>query len=119
MKLVVVLGASPDPDRFSFKAVKRLLRQNYPVVAIGKRKGFIDNIPIITEQPALTGVHTVVIYLAPNHQGEIFDYLLSMHPKRVIFNPGTESPEFDEFLESYNIQVIHDCTLVMLATGRF
>jgi uncharacterized protein len=119
MSIIVVLGASPNPDRFSNKAVKRLIRNNYNVVAIGRREGWIENVPIISDQPDLPDVHTVVIYLAPYHQGEIFDYVLSLHPKRVIFNPGTESPEFDEFLESYNISIVHDCTLVMLATGRF
>jgi hypothetical protein len=89
------------------------------VVAIGKKEGRIDNTPIITGQPPLVGVHTILIYLAPYHQGEIFDYVISLRPKRVVFNPGTESPEFEEFLESYNIRVIHDCSLVMLAMGRF
>ena len=119
MSLVVVLGASPNPERFSYKAVRRLIRYDHEVIAIGKRAGMIEDIPIISTQPGITGVHTVVMYLAPYHQGEIFDYVLSLRPKRVIFNPGTESPEFDEFLESYNIEVVHDCTLVMLAENRF
>jgi len=119
MKLVVVLGASPNPDRFSYKAVKQLLRHNHQVVAIGKRAGMIKDVPIQTGQPALTGVHTVLMYLAPYHQGEIFDYVISLRPKRVIFNPGTESSEFEEILESYNVDVVHDCSLVMMATGRF
>jgi uncharacterized protein len=119
MSLVVVLGASPNPDRFSNQAVQSLIRHNHQVIAIGKRKGMIENIPILTEQPVIADVHTILIYLAPYHQGEIFDYVLSLRPKRVIFNPGTESPEFDEFLESYNILVVHDCSLVMLSTGRF
>jgi uncharacterized protein len=119
MSLVVVLGSSPNPERFSYKAVRRLIRFNYDVVAVGKRSGIIEDIAIITGQPNLPDVDTVVMYLAPYHQGEIFDYVLSLRPKRVIFNPGTESPEFDEFLESYNIKVVHDCTLVMLAEGRF
>jgi predicted CoA-binding protein len=119
MSLVLVLGASPNPERFSNKAVRRLIRYNHEVIAIGKRAGMIGDTPIITTQPEITGVHTVVMYLAPYHQGEIFDYVLSLRPKRVVFNPGTESPEFDEFLESYNIEVVHDCTLVMLANNRF
>jgi len=119
MSLVVVLGASPNPDRFSYKAVRRLIRYNHEVIAVGKRHGMIGETPIVTTQPEIAGVHTVVMYLAPYHQGEIFDYVLSLRPKRVIFNPGTESPEFDEFLESYNIEVVHDCTLVMLANNRF
>lgn len=117
--LVLVLGASPNPDRFSFKAIRRLVRGNYPVVAIGKREGQIDAIPIVTGQPVIPNVHTVLVYLAPYHQGEIFDYVLSLRPKRVVFNPGTESHEFAELLESYDIEVVHDCSLVMLATGTF
>lgn len=117
--ITVVLGASPNPARFSHKAVKRLVRHGFQVVAIGKRKGHIGNIPIVAGQPALSNVHTVTMYLSPSHQGEIFDYVLSLRPKRIIFNPGTESPEFEEWLESYDIEIVHDCTLVMLATGRY
>ena len=116
---MVVLGASPNPERFSYKAVKRLIRNNFQVVAIGKKKGMIENVSIITGQPPLGDVHTVLMYLAPYHQGEIFDYVVSLRPKRIIFNPGTESPEFEEFLESYNIEIVKDCSLVMMATGRF
>ena len=119
MGLMVVLGASPDPERFSNKAVRRLLKKKYQVIAIGKKEGMIENLPIITGQPPLADVHTVLMYLAPYHQGEIFDYVISLRPKRIIFTPGTESPEFEEFLESYNIEIIKDCSLVMLAMGRF
>ncbi len=119
MKLVVVLGASPNPDRFSYKAVRSLLRHTHQVVAIGKKAGMIGDVPIQTGQPVLNNVHTVLMYLAPYHQGEIFDYVISLRPKRIVFNPGTESVEFEEILESYNVEIVHDCSLVMLATGRF
>jgi uncharacterized protein len=119
MSLTLVLGASPNPERFSYKAVRSLKRHNHEVVAIGRREGFIEDTPIITGQPLIKDVHTVTIYLAPYHQGEIFDYVLALRPKRVIFNPGTKSPEFEEWLESYDIEIVHNCTLVMLATGRF
>jgi len=119
MSLVVVLGASPNPDRYSNKAVRRLVSNNYQVVAIGKQSGFIGNIPIITGQPDIKDVHTVLMYLAPHHQSEIFDYMLLLRPKRVIFNPGTESPELEEWLESYDIKTVHDCSLLMMAGGRF
>jgi len=119
MSIIVVLGASPNPDRFSYKAVKRLTSNHYQVVAIGKRKGMIGDVPIINGQPEIKDVHSVLMYLAPYHQGEIFEYVVSLRPKRVIFNPGTESPEFEEWLESYNIEIVRDCSLVMMATGRF
>ncbi len=119
MGLMVVLGASPDPDRYSNKAVRRLISNHFEVAAIGKRKGMIGDIPIITGQPPLNNVHTVLIYLSPSHQSEIFDYVLSLRPRRVVFNPGTESPEFEEMLESYNIKVVRDCSLLMMASNRF
>lgn len=119
MSRVVVLGASPDPGRFSHKAIRQLVKRNYDVVAIGKQKGFVGDIPIETGQPPIQDVHTILIYLSPLHQGEIFDYVLSLKPKRVIFNPGTESPEFEEILISHNILVVHDCSLVMMAMDRF
>ena len=119
MSIVIVLGASPSPDRFSYKAVKSLVRHHHQVYAVGKRKGSIGDIPIHNDQPFVPGVDTVTMYLAPYHQGEIFDYVISLRPKRVIFNPGTESEELEDMLKSYNVEVVHDCTLVMLATGRF
>jgi predicted CoA-binding protein len=119
MSLMVVLGASPNPERYSNKAVRRLISNNYQVIAIGKRNGFIGDVPIITEQPALKDVDTVLMYLAPYHQAEVFDYVLALRPKRVIFNPGTESPEFEQWLESYDIKIVHDCSLLMMASGRF
>lgn len=119
MSLMVVLGASSNPDRYSYKAVSKLVSYHYDVVAIGKKEGFIGDIPIRTDQPELQDVHSVLMYVSPIHQGEIFDYILSLRPKRVIFNPGTESEEFEDMLESYNVKVVHDCSLVMLALGRF
>jgi len=119
MSTMVVLGASPNPERYSFKAVERLVRHRYHVVAVGKQKGFVGDLPIITGKPPVTDVHSVLIYIAPYHQGEIADYVISLKPKRVIFNPGTENPELEELLESYNIKIVHDCSLVMLALWRF
>jgi hypothetical protein len=120
MNLIVVLGASPKPDRYSNKAVRSLIRHHFQVAAIGRHEGTIGNdVTIITGQPPLGPVHTITLYLAPQHQGEIFDYVLSLKPKRVIFNPGTESPELEEWLQSYDVEIVHDCTLVMLAEGRF
>lgn len=118
-KVVIVLGASPKADRFSYKAVKSLIRHHHQVHAIGKRKGVIGDIVIHTDQPDFPNVNTITMYLAPYHQGEIFDYVISLRPKRVIFNPGTESEELEDILKSYNVEVVHDCTLIMLATGRF
>jgi len=118
-KKTVVLGASDSPMRYSFLAVRRLKSYDHPIVAIGKKKGFIDDIKIITEHPLLDDVDTVTLYLNPMHQKQYYDYILSLHPKRIIFNPGAENAELAALAKQNAIQPINACTLVMLSTGQY
>jgi predicted CoA-binding protein len=118
-KLTVVLGASPNPERYSNMAVNRLQAKGHPVVAIGKRAAAIGDTPIITEHPALEEVDTVTMYLNPVAQKEYYDYILQLRPKRIIFNPGAENPELEAIAKEHNIQPIEACTLVMLSTNQF
>jgi predicted CoA-binding protein len=118
-KKTVVLGASDSPMRYSFLAVRRLKSYDHPVVAIGKKKGSIDDIQIITEHPLIDDVDTITLYLNPMHQKQYYDYILSLHPKRIIFNPGAENTELESLAKQNGIQPINACTLVMLSTGQY
>ena len=118
-KKTVVLGASDSPMRYSFLAVRRLTSYDHPIVAIGKKKGFIDDIQIITEHPEMNDVDTVTLYLNPMHQKQYYDYILSLHPKRIIFNPGAENAELAGLAKQNGIQAVNACTLVMLSTGQY
>ncbi|NPA43515.1 MAG: CoA-binding protein [Chlorobi bacterium] len=119
-KRTVVLGASPNPERFSHKAVKLLKKFGHPVVAVGRRAGEIDGIPIIGfDNPPEGPVHTVTIYLAPDKQKAYYDYILNLHPRRVIFNPGTENPELEKILKEREVEIVRNCTLQMLRKGLF
>src|SRR4051812_12714139 len=93
MKKTVVLGASDNPARYSFLAVEKLNRYGHPVVAIGKKEGEVGDIKVIKERPDEKEVDTVTLYLNPQNQKQYYDYILSLHPKRLIFNPGTENDE--------------------------
>jgi predicted CoA-binding protein len=119
IKKTVVLGASDSPMRYSYLAVRRLKSYDHPVVAIGKKKGVIDDTEIITEHPAIDNVDTVTIYLNPIHQQQYYEYILSLHPKRIIFNPGAENAELANLAKENNIQPVDACTLVMLGTGQY
>ena len=92
-KKTLVLGASENPQRYSYLAVQQLLSHHHPVVAIGKKKGAVHGIDISNEQPAEKDVDTVTLYLNPQHQEAYYNYILSLHPRRIIFNPGTENNE--------------------------
>ena len=115
----MVLGASPNPVRFSHKAVKSLLRHDEEVVAVGFREGLIVEEEIITGQPSIDGVHTVSIYIGSSRQTEYYDYILSLKPKRVIFNPGTVNPEFMARLKKEGIEPVSECMLVMISEGEY
>ena len=115
----LVLGASPNPVRFSHKAVKSLLRHEQEVVAVGLREGLIIEEEILVGKPAIDDIHTVSVYIGSSRQTEYYDYIISLKPKRVIFNPGTVNPEFMGRLKNEGIEPLSECMLVMLSEGSF
>ncbi|MDF1574672.1 MAG: CoA-binding protein [Bacteroidales bacterium] len=118
-KKTVVLGASPNPVRFSHKAVKSLLRHDQEVVAVGFREGLIVDQEILVGQPPVEGVHTVSVYIGSSRQADYYDYIISLKPKRVIFNPGTVNPEFMARLKREGIEPVAECMLVLLNEDEY
>ncbi|WP_114491696.1 CoA-binding protein [Candidatus Ulvibacter alkanivorans] len=119
MKKTLVIGASLNPSRFSNLAINRLVTYDHPVEAIGLRKGVVAGIDITTEKEDFEQIDTITLYLNAKRQQEYYDYILSLKPKRVIFNPGTENPELYELLQKHNIDVEVACTLVLLGTNQY
>lgn len=118
-KTTLVLGASPKPDRYSNLCVRRLLHHGHPVIAVGRRPGMIDRVPITTDVPEGAEVHTVTLYLNESNQRAWEDRVLALGARRIIFNPGAENPTFARRAQARGIEVIEACTLVMLSTGEF
>ena len=92
-KKTMVLGASTNPERYSYLAVRRLRGAGHPVAAIGRTTATVGDVDITTDKAAIPDVDTVTLYLNPANQKEYYDYILSLHPRRIIFNPGAENPE--------------------------
>lgn len=118
-KKTLVLGASDNPSRYSYLAVKRLCNHGYPVVAIGRKHSFIEGIEINTEKIQWDNIDTVTLYLNPTHQSEYYEYILSLQPKRIIFNPGAENDELVQLAGEKNIETLEACTLVLLSTNQY
>lgn len=118
-KKTLVMGASSNPDRYSYKAIKMLMDYSHPVVAVGARRDHVDGISIETGNPQFENIHTVTLYLGPKNQNIIYDYILNLHPKRIIFNPGTENGEFIKMAQNKGIEVEIACTLVLLSTHQY
>jgi hypothetical protein len=119
MKKTLVIGASENPERYSFKAINALVQHGHEVVALGLRPGNVAGIQFETEKKPFGNIDTVTLYVGPKNQPEYYDYIIALKPRRVIFNPGTENPEFVEKLEAAGIYPEIACTLVLLATGQF
>lgn len=119
MKKTLVIGASLNPLRYSNMAINRLVNYGHLVVAVGLREGNVAGIDITKEKKQFKEIDTVTLYLNPKRQEEYYNYILSLIPKRVIFNPGTENPEFYTILEKNAIEYEIACTLVLLGINQY
>ena len=118
-KKTLVLGASDNPQRYSYLAVNRLRGKGHPVVAIGKKTAKVGEVNIDTEKKDFPEVDTVTLYLNPRLQEQYYEYILSLHPKRIIFNPGAENPALERLAIENGIEPMEACTLVLLSTGQY
>lgn len=118
-KATAIIGASPKPERYAYMATSRLKKYGHPVYPVGIHKGEIEGETILIDKPQLKDIDTVTLYVGPQNQGAWIDYILSLKPKRIIFNPGTENPDFEKKATGQGIECIEACTLVMLSIGDY
>jgi len=121
MKKTVIIGATPNPSRYAYLAAKFLKDKNVDFVPVGIKEGEVQGQHIlnITDKPVINDVDTVTMYVGPRNQTAWYDYILGLKPHRIIFNPGSENPEFAKLAESKGVEVVEACTLVMLRTNQF
>ncbi len=116
---VLVIGASMNPSRTSNQALEMLQSYDHEVIAIGSKEATVHGIDVVVDKPEFVEIDTVTLYINPSIQPDYYEYLTALKPRRVIFNPGTENPDFMKSLMSNDIQIEEACTLVMLRTNQF
>jgi hypothetical protein len=118
---ILILGASNNPARFSYMAANALSAGDYDIVPVGLKRGTVAGKSIldIRTRPVIDNVDTITLYMNPQNQSDYLDYILSLNPRRIIFNPGTENRDLIRLAEQHEIEVVVDCTLVMLSSGYF
>ncbi len=121
MKKTVIIGATNKPNRYAYFAAKKLTNNNHPILLLGIRKGQVLGVDIqdIRTKPTLRDVDTVTMYINPTRQAEWENYILSLQPKRIIFNPGTENQDLAAKAREQGIETLNACTLVMLSAGTY
>ena len=118
-KHTLVIGASENPERYSNIAIKRLKKYGHTVEAIGNKEGEVEGVAFSKSRNNFEGIDTVTMYIGERHQADYYNYILSLKPKRIIFNPGTENDTFEKMAKDKGIQVMEACTLVLLGTGQY
>jgi uncharacterized protein len=121
LKKTALVGASPNQSRYAYLAATMLAEYKHDTVLLGIHKGEIDGNKIlnIRDKPAIENVDTITLYIGPHRQAEWYEYLLSLKPKRIIFNPGTENEEFESLARRRGVEVLEACTLVMLRSRQY
>jgi predicted CoA-binding protein len=118
-KKTLVLGASMNPERYAYLAIRKLKYNQIPVVAVGLREGEVCGVHIEKPFPKFENIHTVTMYIGPKNQAPYLDYIIGLNPSRVIFNPGTENEPFEERLREHGIEVVRACTLIMISNELY
>jgi uncharacterized protein len=117
---VVVLGASPDKERFANKAQVQLMAAGHEVVPVHPEHDAIEGIPVVKDLKNIRQpVDTVTVYIGPKRIGPLIADIVALKPRRVILNPGAESPELSKALKAAGISHLEACTLIMLGNGDF
>jgi predicted CoA-binding protein len=117
----VIIGASPNPDRAAFQAAQMLKAHGHDFIPVGIKSGEVLGQKIMDQSSLkdLNGVHTVTLYVRAELQAGLYEDILSLNPERIIFNPGTENPEFEKMAAAKGIEATEACTLVLLSTGQY
>lgn len=117
--VTLVVGASPNPERYAWKAASLLQQHNHAVRLLGQKKGESAGLPISDAWPEPGTIDTVTLYVGPANQETLIPKILTLHPRRIIFNPGTENPDFIRRAQEAGIETEIACTLVLLTTHQY
>lgn len=119
MKKTLILGATPNAGRYAYLAADRLVKSGHPIVNVGIKEGEAAGVPIEKPEVIHNDIDTITLYVGPQNQEPLYDYILNTHPKRIIFNPGTENSELRRMANEKGIETEYACTLVLLSVGEY
>lgn len=118
-KKTIILGATPDSSRYAYLAANRLKEKGHSIINVGIKKGEVAGVEIEKPEHIYTDIDTITLYVGPQNQAGLYQYILNTHPKRIIFNPGTENPELERLASEQGIETMEACTLVLLSISQY
>ena len=118
-KKTLILGATPDASRYAYMAANRLVGKGHSIVNVGIKSGEVAGVPIEKPEIIHDDIDTITLYVGPQNQPALYDYIINTHPKRIIFNPGTENSDLRRMANEKGIETEYACTLVLLSIGQY
>lgn len=118
-KKTLIIGATTNTNSYAYLAANRLVQSGNPIVNVGIKEGVVAGVPIEKAETLHHDIDTITLYIGPKHQPLLYDYILNTHPKRIIFNPGTENAELLDLANKKGIETENACTLVLLSIGEY
>jgi len=117
---VAVLGASPKPDRYAYRAMEMLRQHGHRAIPVNPAFKEVLGEPCYASLSEIPEpVDTVTLYLGKQRSDPLIDEIVAAKPRRIIMNPGAENPELTAKAEAAGIEAVEACTLVMLEVGSF
>jgi uncharacterized protein len=120
-KKIIVVGASDNPERYSYKAIKMLQAKGYTPIPVHPKLTEIESLKVYPSLESLPKEEfdTITLYINPEISSSLAEEIIKINPHRVIFNPGSENAELEKVLSVNEIETLEACTLVMLSTEQF
>ncbi|PAW92527.1 CoA-binding protein [Mucilaginibacter sp. MD40] len=118
-KKTLIIGATPDPSRYAYLAANRLVSHGHSIVNVGIKTGEVAGVAIEKPETIHTDIDTITLYVGPQNQPPLYDYIFKTKPKRIIFNPGTENEELRRMAVDNGIETDYACTLLLLSVGQY
>src|SRR5215207_4576737 len=109
-KTVVVLGATQNPDRYAYLAMRALLHHGYHAVPVNPAVPEVLGQPCRKKIAEVTEpIDTLTMYVGAARSEPLIPEILAAKPRRIIFNPGAENDRLATEAKKEGIDVVHGC----------
>lgn len=119
-KVVAVIGASNDRQKFGNKAVRAFVRQGYTVVPINPREHEVEGLKAYRSVLEFPGPIDMASFYVPPAVGEqVIEEVARKQIPEVWLNPGAESDELVARARSLSIKPIVACSVVAVGQNPY
>jgi len=119
-KVVAVIGASSNRNKFGNRAVRAFLQQGYTVIPINPHDAEVEGLKTYRSVMDVPGAIDMASFYVPPEIGlRLIDEVARKGIPEVWLNPGADSDELIARAKSLNIQPIVACSVVAIGQNPY